>query len=295
MGCRWCILLSLAGLLALLGPTVVISQPVAGDKDLPLEYGQVFYRYNGSSPRQVYIVGISHEDTLTGSSSPYTPRVEAEVFRIGAWLAREKGLGFVLPEGFFASQESGGRASSRMRYPACSAETDLKTLERLFSSDEGSLNPETLLSENFRLSMRQIEERDLYQTVHEGIRRLSGCTNLQQHFLIRSELDYHQDRRVGGMLQNIPKVIREAVPGGHAGKENALFTIGLSHIPSIIRFLREEKVAIACPLFTTAGTRLEACTEELSLAKEGFGVTVILPRTLADDHRLLKRNRITGS
>jgi hypothetical protein len=289
------IFLPFAALFVLLGSTGSISRPIAGEEALlPVTYGQVLYRYNKASPKQLYIVGISHEDTLTGSSSPYTPRVEAEVYRIGAWLAREKGVELLLPEGFFAKPggKSGVRNTLQRGSQSYPAETDLKLLERLFSEDK---SPETLLSENFRLVMKQVEERNLYLTVHEGIRRLSDCTNLQQHFLIRSELNYYQDRRVGAMLQNIPKVISEAVLQGHVRKENALFTIGLSHIPSILRFLRDEKVAVACPLFTTAGTKLEECSDELSLSKEGFGVTVILPRTLADDQRLLKRNRIKSS
>lgn len=97
------------------------------------------------------------------------------------------------------------------------------------------------------------------------------------------------------MLQKVPQAVGAAFRQGHIQGEKALFTIGLSHIPSILRFLREEKVAISCPLFTSSPTKLSECSDPLNLAREGYGVTVILPRVLADDQRLLKKNRIKTS
>jgi hypothetical protein len=285
--------LSFTVLVFLLSSTGRTSEPVTAEKGLlPETYGQVLYRHNEASPKQLYIIGISHQDTLTGANSPYTPRVEAEIYRIGAWLAREKGMELLLPEGFFAGAKgtilkNAGRVVSRSSHTE-----ELRDLERMFAADKKSLNPEALLSEDLNLPLRQVEEQELYQTVHRGIRDLSDSTNLQQHFLIRSELDYHQDKRVGAMLQRIPEIIENARHQGLIRNQNGLFTIGLSHIPSILRFLQQGKVAISCPLFTSSKANFEECSEELNLVKEGFGVTVILPRTLADDQRLLKRNGI---
>lgn len=298
MGCRWFFPLPLAVLIVLLSSTGGTFDSVTGEQGLlPVPYGHILYSYNGNSPKQLYIVGISHKDTLTGAKSPYTPRVEAEVYRIGAWLAREEGVELILPEGFFAGEP---KILPVGKIPKAAAETwtaepDMKLIEEVLSDHDRSLNAEMLLNENFDMELRQIEERDLYHTVHEGIRKLADSTDLQQHFLIRSELDYHQDRRVGAMLQKVPEAVGTAYRQGVIGEEKALFTIGLSHIPSIVRFLREKKVAISCPLFTSSSAKFEECSEQLNLAAEGFGVTVILPRTLADDHRLLKRNRIKTS
>ena len=291
-------LLPLAGLLVLLTSTGTSPRPMTDEEgSLPVDFGEILYRTNEDSPRQLYIVGISHEDTLTGARSPYTPRVEAEIYRIGAWLARNKGLGLLLPEGFFAVKPKmyGGGGPKETNGETCVAEDDMKLLEQILSVHNRSINAEMLLSENFDMELRQVEEKELYQTVNKGIRQLADCTNLQQHFIIRSELDYHQDKRVGAMLQKIPHIINEAFVSGHVRKEKALFTIGLSHIPSILRFLREKQVAVSCPLFTSDRDKYEECSDDLKLSEEDFGITVILPRALADDARLMKRHKIKVS
>jgi hypothetical protein len=287
--------LPLAGFIVFLTSTGTTPRPITVEESLlPVTYGEILYSTNGASPRQLYIVGISHEDTLTGANSPYTPRVEAEVYRIGAWLAQNKGIELLLPEGFFAgkpkttSPGSIQKSGAETRFP----EVDMKLIEQILSANSRSLNAEMLLSENFGMELKQVEERELYWTVNKGIRQLADCTNLQRHYLIRSDLDYHQDRRVGAMLQKIPQVINEAFRAGHVRKERALFTIGLSHIPSILRFVREKKLAISCPIFPLDSAKYEECRDGLNLAQEDFGITVILPRTLADDARLMKRNRI---
>ncbi|RJR44293.1 MAG: hypothetical protein C4576_13235 [Desulfobacteraceae bacterium] len=270
----------------------------AGENVLPSAYGEILYSTNEQSPRHLYIVGISHSDTLTGAKSPYTPRVEAEIYRIGAWLARNKGVEIILPEGFFAVKPKISprpEKRSKMGLEVCPTEEDMRLLEQVLSVNSRSINAEMLLSENFHLELRQIEDRELYRTVNQGIRKLAECTNLQQHFLLRSELDYHQNRRVGAMLQKVPRVVDNVYESGHVEKERALFTIGLSHIPSILRFVREKKLAISCPPFTPDRSKYEPCSDELELTKEEFGITVIIPRALANDSRLMKRHRIKAS
>lgn len=270
----------------------------AEENVLPAAYGEILYSANEQSPRHLYIVGISHSDTLTGAKSRYTPRVEAEIYRIGAWLARNKGVEILLPEGFFVVKP---KISPRPEKPPKTGleifptEEDMRLLEQELSVNSRSINAEMLLSEKFHLELRQIEDRELYHTVNKGIRKLSECTNLQQHFLLRSELDYHQNKRVGAMLQKIPQVVDNVFESGHARKERALFTIGLSHIPSILRFVREKRLAISCPPFAPDRSKFEPCSDDLELTKEDFGITVILPRTLADDSRLMKRHRIKAS
>ncbi len=263
---------------------------------MPVTYGQVLYSQNEESRKQLYIIGISHKDTLTGAHGPFTPRVEAEVYRLGAWLAREKGVELLLPEGFFSRRKDALPVSRLPAGDSPGPETDVNGLEQLFSrGGEGVVNAEKLLSAHFGLPIGQVEEEDLYRTVRDGITRLSACTSLQQHFLIRSELDYHQDKRVGAMLQRIPEIVGKALHQGQIKEQKALFTIGLSHIPSILRFLREEKVAISCPLFTSSSpAEFEACSDALNLARQGFGVTILVPRVLADDPRLMRRYRLAS-
>ena len=56
-----------AGLLVLLTSTGTSPRPMTDEEGfLPVDFGEILYSTNEDSPRQLYIVGISHEDTLTG-------------------------------------------------------------------------------------------------------------------------------------------------------------------------------------------------------------------------------------
>src|SRR5512139_3598389 len=68
--------------------------------DLPPDYGKVIYRFNEASPNQLYIIGMSHQDALTGSKRSNTVKVQTEVYRLGDWLIHQAGLELLLPEGY---------------------------------------------------------------------------------------------------------------------------------------------------------------------------------------------------
>ena len=70
---------------------------------LPPQYGRVIYQLNEKSPNQVFIIGLSHRDTLTCLNGDNTSKVQAEVYKIGDWLIHNQGLELLLPEGFFKS------------------------------------------------------------------------------------------------------------------------------------------------------------------------------------------------
>jgi hypothetical protein len=191
-----------------------------------------------------------------------------------------------LPEAFFAEDlrkttEKGGRS----RYlPAVSGAGNMEYLERIFSDDRTFVNAEMLLEESFPLVLRQVEDQNLYQTVYEDIRLLAGSKeDAEDISLIRSELHYDQQRRVATMLQKIPRII---------GSKKALFTIGLSHIADIISYLEEGKITLHSPLFPPV--KHKDYVEELSLAKEGFGISVILPKTLVNDCETMERKKLKG-
>jgi hypothetical protein len=71
--------------------------------NIPVEYGEVIYRFNEKSPNQVFIIGISHRDALTCLNGDNTSKVQAQIYRIGDWLIHSQGLELLLPEGFFKS------------------------------------------------------------------------------------------------------------------------------------------------------------------------------------------------
>jgi hypothetical protein len=64
-----------------------------------------------------------------------------------------------------------------------------------------------------------------------------------------------------------------------------MFTIGMAHVDEIIRFLRDGKIDIKAPPFSPQHQDLQAI---LKLTEAGYGVTVILPRTLVEDREALR-------
>jgi len=165
------------------------------------------------------------------------------------------------------------------------------TLERRFSDGRQFVNAEMLLKSNFPLLLRQVEDKDLYQAVFENIRLFGESSgSMEKNFLIRSELDYHQKRRVGTMLQRIPAIVNDEFRQGRIGSRKAVFTIGLSHVADIIKYLRENRVSVLSPLFTAL--KHEDYVDSLNLAKEDFGISIIIPRTLINDREEMERNKL---
>lgn len=260
---------------------------------LPEDYGEVVCRFNEKSPNQLYVIGIAHRDSLTRSNGSRTPRIQAEVYKIGEWLIQNQGVELLLPEGFFTvnPKKPAERKARNESFPTAPREENMESLEQRLSDDRQIVNAEMLLKENFPLLLRQVEDRDLYQTVSENIRLLvEARANPEKSFLIRSELDYHQKRRVGAMLQKIPGIVNEEFQERHIGSKKALFTIGLSHLPDIVKYLEERRVTVLSPLFMPL--KHEDYIDELTLAKEDFGISIIIPRTLRNDHEVMERNNL---
>jgi hypothetical protein len=270
------------------------SHPANGESCvLPDDYGKVVCRYNEESPNQVYIIGIAHRDSLTRSNGSCTPRVQAEVYKIGEWLIQNQKVELLLPEGFFTvyAKKATEKTVRSGSLPTTYREGSMEILERRFSDDRQFVNAEMLLKEDFPLLLRQVEDKDLYQTVFESIRLLAESKgSMENKFLIRSEIDYHQKKRVGTMLQRIPGIVDDEFRQGHIDNKRALFTIGLSHISDIIRYLEERKITVLSPFFTSA--KHEDYVDELNLAKEDFGISVIIPKTLASDPEVMARNNL---
>jgi hypothetical protein len=270
------------------------AYPTPGDpRLLPRSYGEVVYQYNEKSPNQLYIIGIGHRDALTRSNDDRTPRIQAEVYKIGEWLIQNEGVKLLLPEGYFGGS-SGNTAGQNVRdgsFPPAPRTESMKYLEQTFSDDRVFVNAEMLLQDHFPLLLRQVEDRDLYQAVYKNIRLLAGSKGDRgENSFIRSELDYAQERRVATMLQKVPRIIDEEFLEGHTHNKKALFTIGLSHIADIIHYLEEGKITVRSSLFPPVKHRDYA--EELTLAKEGFGISVIVPKTLVKDLETMERDKL---
>jgi len=237
------------------------------------------------------MIGISHRDALTCLNGDNTPRVQAEVYKIGDWLIHNQGLELILPEGFFkstATKIEKKKISAPERENRCTS-LDMKALEERLSDNKTYVNAEMLLKESHLLKLQQVEDKELYDAVRKSIFKLVTCDS-DNYSLVRSELDYLQERRTAAMLQKIPEIIDGEVRHGNIRSRRAIFTIGMSHLHKIITYLNENRITIYAPLLGSNGNK--DYIAELNLQKENFGISVILPRTLADDQKSLEINRL---
>ena len=262
---------------------------------LPPEYGEVIYCCNEKSSHQLFIIGMSHRDSISRLNGLNTSRVQAEVYKLGEWLIQNGGLELLLPEGFFKkksqrAQKISGTAERKGAHPA---PLDLKILEEKLSDSTSFINAEMLLMKNYHLQTQQVEDPKWYDAVAGFIRKLVSSNNASEYYRVKSELDYLQERRTAAMLQEIPGIIDAEYQQGSIKGKKAFFTIGMSHLHKIIKYLDENKIQIHSPLADS--NQNGDYVADLNLLRENFGVFIILPRTLADDQRILEINQLTGA
>lgn len=92
------------------------------------------------------------------------------------------------------------------------------------------------------------------------------------------------------MLQNFPEVAKKTFRESRIGNRAAIFTIGMAHIGIIINFLRPGIIHRSA----TESVSTERASYEASLKflDQAYGVTVVIPRTLADDKEVLRMARV---
>jgi hypothetical protein len=258
-------------------------------------YGEIIYQYNRKNPQQLFVVGMSHRDSLTRRNGGQTSRVQAEVYKIGEWLIHNKELDLLLPEGYFAKKD--GKVKDRNlavafeREGQCAVPFDMDVLEAILSDNRTFVNAEMLLRDNHpSLRIRQVEDWDLYEAVGKRITELISQKNSCDYLLQKSELDYLQERRAAAMLQRIPDIINDEFRRGNIRDRRAFLTIGMSHIQGIIKYFDDNKITVRAPF--SDSNHHEDYVAELNLLKENFGISVIIPRTLAHDQEILKLNKL---
>lgn len=263
------------------------TPPMAGFSDMPHEYGKVIYRINQDSPKQLYIIGISHRDPETGRNGSTTIRTQTDIFRIGEWLHRNRELQLLLPEGYFTAAETCPPALSN----GSSNRLDSYLLQQKLADESRFVNAEMLLKENCRLHVSQVEDRNIYDAVFRSLRNLKADGAAQSSPQERlAQLQYLQEVRTAVLLQKIPSIIDRELNDGRIHNQSAMFTIGLNHLQDIVRYFQNNAIHINSP--DAARVQPANLTAELNLLKTGFGVTIIIPRTLADDTRLLQMTNL---
>ena len=115
---------------------------------IPVEYGEVIYQYHEKKPNQLFIIGMSHRDSLTRANGRNTSRVQAEVYKIGEWLIQNRGLELLLPEGYF-TKKTGKAIEEKVKSAIrdrnnCPTPLDMETLEERLADNKSYVNAEML-------------------------------------------------------------------------------------------------------------------------------------------------------
>ncbi|MGZ6292949.1 MAG: hypothetical protein ACXWMK_12255 [Syntrophales bacterium] len=198
-----------------------------------------------------------------------------------------------MPEGFFKSTSTkiDEKNINAPGTPNSCTLLDIKVLEERLSDNKAYVNAEMLLKETHPLRLRQVEDKELYDTVRNDLVKLISCRNDSSDYsLLKSKLEYLQEKRTAAMLQKIPEIIDNEFQQGSIKSRKAILTVGMYHLHEIIRYLNENRIMIHAPL--PASDETKDYHSELNILKEHFGVLVILPRTLADDQKILKINKL---
>jgi hypothetical protein len=256
---------------------------------VPEQYGQVLFSKAGdSSDKHIYIIGHSHRSSVSGANGQHTVSSQAQVYRLGEWLIREKGIDLLLPEGFFRRQPAISPVTPVAYRTVNATVLDHATLEEQLSDTSAFVNADILLTRNYGIRLQQVEDEKVYRAVGEVLRNLVQRQPGEPKRFCESELRYLQELRSAVMLQNIVGVVDEEHRLGHIAQRQAIFTIGMAHVGEIIRFLENE--AITIPPAQVEGYQPYA--DLLKLTEAGYGVTVILPRALVDDQEALRLARL---
>jgi len=275
-----------------------VSNSPADFLDMPLEYGEVIYRINAQSPKQLYIIGISHKDPDSGANNSTTVQTQMEIFRIGEWLKKNMSLNLLLPEGYFADGPAITAPITARKASALQAldtfnpvHLDNILIQEKLAADTPYVNAEMLLMEYHSFRASQVEDKNMYDAVRSSLCKLKtpGAERSMSAGNI-AELLYLQEVRTAQILQNIPGVIEGEFLNGAIGNRSALFTIGLNHIKDIFRYIQDDKIHIASP--TGSVVQPDFLCSRLNLLETGYGVTIIIPRTLANNRKLLQMTNI---
>ncbi|HSB04771.1 MAG TPA: hypothetical protein VLK23_06205 [Thermodesulfobacteriota bacterium] len=288
--------LSLVAIGAAFSLLLSLIPSIAENHQFPGEYGEVIHRSNEKSPNQLFIIGMSHRDSLTRLNGNRTSRVQAEVYKIGDWLVHDQGLQLLLPEGFFSKtparlQEKKVKTKAENGSKCGTDLSDMRAIEERLSDNNIFVNAEMLLNERHHMRIRQIEDEKSYEAARSSVQKLVNCGNNSRDYLaVKSELNYLQEKRTAAMLQRIPGVIDEEFRQGTIIARKALFTIGMSHLHKIIEYLNKGRIKIFSPLI--ASNESEDYIADVNLLKEDFGISIVIPRMLANDQKILEMNKL---
>lgn len=280
------VLLALSFLVAGVSPAFCLdsAQQSAIEQGLPNEYGRVIFQKNQDATNQIFIIGQSHRSGVNGKNGQHTVQAQMEIYRIGEWLIRQKKVELLLPEGFFQKGVVQNDAQDRPYANYAPDTLDSDRLRSLLQDTRQFVSADTLLSDQYPLRLGQVEDEELYQTVSQLMRKL-GNRNKDLNRANFEELNDYQRKRTAIMLRNIPFAVESVFQRGDIENKHAIFTIGIAHIADILEFFHAKtgKIAGNDDLLSSAA---------FDFLEEGYGVTVILPKSLAEDGNVLRLTRL---
>jgi hypothetical protein len=163
---------------------------------------------------------------------------------------------------------------------------DTGQLRELLSDTGTFVNADMLLRSRYPFCTAQVEDEALYQDVTGVLRELKGSRSNPTRERL-DLLNFYQDKRTAVLLRNIPTAVESAFERGSIRNKKAIFTIGLAHVPATLRFLEED-----ADLSSFLGDSDPQGPHPLIGLQQDFGVTIILPRTLAEDAEVLRLTRL---
>jgi hypothetical protein len=260
---------------------------------LPESFGEVVYQEHGNRDRKIFIIAQSHRSAVSGEENEDCQKVQAEIYRIGEWLIANERVEALLPEGYFSNRMSGADPTPIPRTGKTTKPTRLDdaALAARLSNPTFLVNADRLLYTTYDLALRQIEDRQLYFSVVNQLRSvLSDSLQQKNDPTALSILTYRQKKRSAVILENIPQALTGGKSKGDTNIRRAMLTIGLSHVDTMIDFLKSGTAQILPPSGTEDILTGFCC--DLSHLKERYAIAVIIPRTLADSGIMLRLSRL---
>ncbi|MFO7577587.1 MAG: hypothetical protein R6W66_07675 [Pelovirga sp.] len=280
------VLLVLSFFIASVSPVFCLNSAPhsAIDEGLPNAYGRVVFQKNQDATNQIFIIGQAHRSGVDGKNGQQTVQAQMEIYRIGEWLIRQKKVELLLPEGFFQKGIVQKHAQGRPDAHPAPDTLDSARLRSLLQDTSRFVSADTLLSAQYPVRLGQVEDEALYQRVSRLMRQL-GHQNEDLNRAFFEELNDYQRKRTAMMLRNIPLAIESVFQKGEIENKHAIFTIGMAHIADILEFFHANTGEIA-------GNDNLLSASALDLLEQGYGVTVILPKSLAEDDKVLRLTRL---
>lgn len=271
-------------------------------------YGRIVFQIRPEAPNQIYIVGQLHEHPFTEEADQETIETQRDIYRVGERLIKERGLELVVLESLYrdTSYEDLNEALRRFgkilqRGNVLNAMKVDNHLERILDTEvEGISSPEGprllqasagyWLASTHKLRVVGAEDAKLHSLALEAAKLVVRTGRLAAQRVeearigkyrlgqvtILNPYDHLNQLRTAYILHNTPLVMEREQAAKHISRQQALVVIGADHIRDCIRFVRNDYLKV----LAYPGSIVPPLDQPLGYAQAGYGVTVIMPRTI---------------